>query len=346
MTGFDLGEFDFQLDDALIAKYPVEKRDESRLMIVNRRRGEIFIEPFFRNIQNHLFNGDLLVFNKTRVSKRRAFLLDDSNRQFEVLFLEKTPDGNSWLCLIKNLRKLKNNDTLSTIYKDYQFRFTGRDDSYGILRPLTRFDEADFENFGVIPIPPYFKRESEKSDEERYQTVYGEVPGSVAAPTAGLHFTNELIRNLTQHGVATTSVELKISYGTFSPVTEGQILKKKLHPEMYYISKDSADALNRQKSSGKRICAVGTTTLRVLETAFDKKRKTFAAGSDSTDLFIFPEDKINSIDALITNFHLPKSSLLLLVCAFAGKNLIFEAYKKAISEKMRFFSYGDSMLIL
>ncbi|MBE7413321.1 MAG: tRNA preQ1(34) S-adenosylmethionine ribosyltransferase-isomerase QueA [Leptospiraceae bacterium] len=342
----DLSEFDFELDESLIAKYPVKNRDESRLMVVEKKTGKISIEPFFKNIKNYLKPNDLLVFNNTKVSKRRAFLLDEKNKKYEVLFLEKLKDSKSWLCLIKNLKKLPPHLILKSISGDYKFQFVGRKEIYGILEPQDFINEFDFENFGEIPIPPYFKRNSEKSDEKRYQTVFSENLGSVAAPTAGLHFSKELLEDLKKKGVLHTSVELKIGYGTFSPIITEQILNKKLHKETYSISKESAKVFHSIDRTKQKICAVGTTTLRVLETEFLKNKGKFTNGEGETDLFIFPEDSIQSIDSLVTNFHLPKSSLLLLVSAFAGKELILEAYKKAISEKMRFFSYGDSMLIL
>jgi S-adenosylmethionine:tRNA ribosyltransferase-isomerase len=211
--------------------------------------------------------------------------------------------------------------------------------------PSEDLTEEVFDRIGTIPIPPYLRRRAESSDEVRYQTVYAKVPGSVAAPTAGLHFTESLKTSLSNMGVGLAELTLSVGYGTFAPLEESQILEKKLHEESYEISESTAKLLNQTRKKG-RIIAVGTTTLRALESSYEKSTNTYKSGTASTDIFITPDDTIASIDGLVTNFHLPASSIILLVAAFAGKDLVMKAYHKAIAEKYRFYSYGDAMLIL
>lgn len=343
----NLSEYNFHLPEELIARYPAEKRDESRLMIVDRKSGTIHIEPMFRNIQNFLSNGDILVFNQTRVSKRRVYLKNKSGREFECVFLEKKMQGDkeTWKCLIKNVRKIKPGEKLFSIREDIYFTLNRNEEGEIFLSPSVPITEEIFESIGTIPIPPYMKRKAEAADNERYQTIFAKSPGSVAAPTAGLHFTEELKSGLQKKGIQMIPVELCIGYGTFSPLTEKQMQEKKLHEEEFFIPENTLELLNASKGK-QRIIALGTTSLRTLESSFDSVSKRFVKRSGITDLFVQPGDRVESIDGLITNFHLPESSLLLLVAAFAGKELILEAYHKAIENKMRFYSYGDAMLIV
>jgi S-adenosylmethionine:tRNA ribosyltransferase-isomerase len=343
----NLSEYNFHLPEELIARYPAEKRDESRLMIVNRKTGTIHIEPMFRNIQNFLSNGDILVFNQTRVSKRRVYLKNKSGREFECVFLEKKfqDDKEVWKCLIKNVRKIKPDEKLFSSRVDVYFTMNRNKEGEIFLSPSVPITEEVFESVGTIPIPPYMKRKAEAADNERYQTIFAKSPGSVAAPTAGLHFTEELKSDIQKKGIQMVPVELCIGYGTFSPLTEKQMQEKKLHEEEFFIPENTLELLNASKGK-QRIIALGTTSLRTLESSFDPVPARFVKKNGITDLFVQPGDRVGSIDGLITNFHLPESSLLLLVAAFAGKELILEAYHKAIENKMRFYSYGDAMLIV
>ncbi len=340
---WSLEEFNFDLPEKLIAKYPTAKRDLSRLMLVNRKTQEIKIFAKFQDIIQILNSNDILVFNSTKVSKRRVYLKTSTSRVHECLFLEEiTP--NIWKCLIKNASKLKQNRDLFTHDKKWKFTLERDLEFQTLLKTNQNITENFFEIYGNIPIPPYLKRKAEKIDEERYQTIFAKEIGSVASPTAGLHFTNELLEKLKQKGITLLNVCLNVGYGTFAPITQKEIQTKKLHKESYTVPEETANFLNSKKENS-RVIAIGTTTLRALESCLDEKNH-YQSGKFETDLFIQPQDKIHSIDALITNFHLPKSSLLLLVSAFAGKELLFEAYQRAISEKMRFFSYGDAMLII
>lgn len=343
---FKYPEFNFELPEELIAKFPVVKRDESRLMIVNRKSSEIRIEKSFKEVINYIKKNDILVFNSTKVSKRRVYLENEAGRVFEVVFLEKfgITGEKEWKCLIRNQNKLKINTTLIHPKTNHKFTYYKVSD-IAILKSENALTESIFDEIGNIPIPPYLKRKATAEDEIRYQTIFAKKPGSVAAPTAGLHFTEELKSELIEKGVKLCEVELQIGYGTFGSLTEKNFTEKKLHLEQYQISYETADALNQSRGVG-RVISIGTTSLRALESTYDISEKKYKPFNGTTDLFILPEDSIHSIDGLITNFHLPASSLLFLVSAFAGKDLILEAYRIAVKEKMRFFSYGDAMLIL
>jgi S-adenosylmethionine:tRNA ribosyltransferase-isomerase len=343
----DLSDFSFHLPEELIARYPAEKRDESKLMILDRKSGLVSIEPMFRNMEKLFFSGDILVYNQTRVSKRRVYLINNSGREFECIFLEKLfrNEKETWKCLVKNVRKLKEGDKLISNQEEILFTIHRNEIGEIFLNPSVPVSEDIFEIIGTIPIPPYLKRRAEEADNDRYQTIFASTLGSVAAPTAGLHFTNELKSRLQNKGVVFTEVELCISYGTFSPVTESQLREKKLHEEEFRIPENTIRVLNESKGKN-RIFALGTTTLRSLESSYDADTSHYIKSAGTTNLFVQPGDRVESIDGLITNFHLPESSLLLLVAAFAGKELILEAYRKAIENKMRFYSYGDAMLIL
>lgn len=341
LNEFDYPELNFELPDELIAKFPLPERESSRLMLVDRKKSVIEIYSSFREIKEILNKNDVLVFNSTKVSKRRVFLKNENGKEFEVLFLEKKEI--SWLCLIKNQSKLKEKEKIYTYDSKIILSITFSENQ-AFLSSSIEIDESFFETYGSIPIPPYLKRKAEKTDEERYQTIFAENSGSVAAPTAGLHFTNQLKVDLIKKGIQFFDVELRIGYGTFGKLTEKNFIEKKLHSEYYYIKKDVSEKLNVVGEG--RVIAIGTTSLRALESSYDKKNSLYKPYQGNTELFLTPEDKIHSIQGLITNFHLPGSSLILLVSAFAGIKLISEAYKLAIKEKFRFYSYGDAMLIL
>ncbi|MCB1142788.1 MAG: tRNA preQ1(34) S-adenosylmethionine ribosyltransferase-isomerase QueA [Leptospiraceae bacterium] len=344
---WNIQDFQFDLDESLIAKYPRQSRDQSRLMVLDRKEQSIRSEKMFLRILDYLKQGDTLVFNNTRVSKRRLYLLTKQKRFHEVIFLEPSqyPKPLSWYCLIRNSAKLHEGDSLFDTSGKYDFEFHRGESGKTYLTPGIAMEEEIFEKIGTIPIPPYLKRRAEALDEERYQTVFAEVPGSVASPTAALHFSPELLERLKSIGVGIAHLTLLVGYGTFAPLEESQIREKKLHPEEFNISEETAVLLNSAREKG-RIISVGTTTLRALESSYDFKEKKFFPQRSKTDLFLGPGDTISSCDGLITNFHLPGSSLMFLVSAFAGKNFIMSAYERAIREKYRFFSYGDAMLIL
>jgi len=339
---WSLQDYDFELDDALIARFPPPHREDARLLVVTRSTSTLHSMPSFPSLLSYLQKGDLLVFNNTKVSKRRVFLNTPKGRLHECIFLEE--NNGLWYCLVRNSAKIKEGDLLREVSGHIEFRYT-RIGGKSYLMPSEPLTEAVFDRIGTIPIPPYLRRRAESSDEIRYQTVYAKVPGSVAAPTAGLHFTESLKTSLSSMGVGLAEITLSVGYGTFAPLEESQILEKKLHEESYEISESTAKVLNQTRKKG-RIIAVGTTTLRALESSFEKSTKTYKSGTASTDIFITPDDSIASIDGLVTNFHLPASSILLLVAAFTGKDLVMKAYHKAIAEKYRFYSYGDAMLIL
>ncbi|PJZ24831.1 tRNA preQ1(34) S-adenosylmethionine ribosyltransferase-isomerase QueA [Leptospira hartskeerlii] len=342
----DLSDFDFELPEEQIAKFPAAKRDKSRLLVLGRTQNFLKEESEFSKILNYLREGDVLVANATRVSKRRVFLITKTGRRHEAMFLSESEPG-TWKTLTRNSKKLKLGDIVSDeATGKFLFSVERKEEEFTIFRSETQLDENSFEIIGRTPIPPYFKRESTSEDDIRYQTVYSKNLGSVAAPTAGLHFTPELLEELKNRNIEFLKLELKVGYGTFQSLNEDHFTNKKLHEEEFDLPIETKNVLDSAKKNGKRIISVGTTTLRALESAYDPNTKTFQSGEGKTRLFLQPEDSILSCEGLITNFHLPQSSLLLLVSAFAEKEKILRAYKFAIEQNFRFFSYGDSMLIL
>lgn len=342
-----LAEYDFPLDESRIAKFPAKNRDESKLLGVDRATNQIREYSTFKEIKSLLKPGDLLVFNQTKVSKRRVYLKTKSGRVHESVFIEsRDPLACEWVCILKNRKKLKLGDLLfPETANDISFTFLGGEGDLSILRSIRGIGEEDFERWGNVPIPPYLKRKATNEDNDRYQTIFAKDPGSVAAPTAGLHFTHELQNQLIQSGIEFVPVNLRIGYGTFQPFTEEQFQAKKLHEESFSVPQTSADAMNQARAEGRRIIAVGTTTLRVLESIFEKDSQKFMSGDGITDIFMSPGYSIQSIQGLITNFHLPRSSLLLLVSTFAERELVLRSYHYALEQNFRFYSYGDAMFI-
>lgn len=339
-----LKEYYFELDESLIAKYPVSPRDHSNLMIV--KKDQIIHEKFF-NIIDYLPQNSILVFNKTKVSNRRVYLYKNNKKKFEVLFLEN--EKNIWKTLIRNGKKIKLKEVLSL--DNYSFVLEKKEEGFYYLScwfnsepVLTEKEEGEkfFQKYGNIPIPPYLKRNSEKIDEVTYQTVFAEKTGSVASPTASLHFTEDLFLEV-QKKFKVLFLNLEIGYGTFAPLQKKNFINQELHQEFYEIPKQTAEILNLNFQKNP-IIAVGTTTLRALEDNYRKFKK-FESGYFSTKIFLKPPDVIQTADYLITNFHLPSSSLFLLVCAFSGTELIKKSYQKAIEKRYRFYSYGDAMLL-
>ncbi|MCR4406260.1 MAG: tRNA preQ1(34) S-adenosylmethionine ribosyltransferase-isomerase QueA [Anaerolineae bacterium] len=336
-------DFDYTLPPELIAQTPIEPRDASRLLVLDRASGQL-THSFFRDIGTYLRPGDLLVANESRVIPARLQARKiPTGGKIELLLVAKR-DERTWETLVKG-RKLVPGHELAIGHDEDQV--TGRvleiTKAGGRLINFEQPIEPLLDKLGVIPLPPYIH--TPLADAERYQTVYARQEGSVAAPTAGLHFTPQLLRSLQQAGVQLAFVTLDIGMDTFRPVKEEQIEEHVIHTERCEISPETAHLINQAKQENRRVIAVGTTVVRVLETAASASGivQTFAG---STNLFIYPGFQFRVVDALITNFHLPRSTLLMLVCAFAGRELIFKAYEEAIRERYRFYSFGDAMLIL
>ena len=336
-----LSDFDFDLPDNLIAQSAMEPRDHSKLMVLEKNKQVIEHKKFY-NISDYLKKGDVLVVNRTRVIPARLFGKKDTGSILEC-FLLKRIDLNTWEVLLKPAKKLKIGQKLVFLEGKLEAVLKEvKDDGNRILEFIYEgnFEEI-LDELGEMPLPPYITEKLK--DKNRYQTVYAKEGESVAAPTAGLHFTNELLEKLKDSGVELTEIYLDVGLGTFRPVQTENILEHKMHYEKYHIPEESAEIINRAKREGRRIIAVGTTTVRTLESSNNGAE--VISGDGETDIFIYGDYKFKIVDALITNFHLPKSTLLMLISAFAGKNFIFTAYETAIQEKYRFYSFGDAMFI-
>ncbi len=367
----NISEFDFELPEGLIAQEPSKDRDRSRLMVVDRKSGLIEHRLFFE-ITDYLKAGDLLVINDTKVIPARLMGRKGTGGRAEVFLLEKDDkEGNSWECLVGGKRIRPgvmiefddnlNGEVLEEV-GDGRFKIRFHSD-----RP---FEEV-LEEVGQVPLPPYIKRvqssefgvqsktpqlptPDSKLDKDRYQTVFAEKEGAVAAPTAGLHFTEALLKKIKEKGIDIATVTLHVGPGTFLPVRVENIEEHKMLPERYEISTASAEKINRAKAEGRRVIAVGSTSMRTLEAAATPLASPLAkggqwgvgAGRGRTSIFIYPGYSFKVVDALVTNFHLPKSTLIMLVSAFAGRDFIFKAYREAIDKGYRFYSYGDAMMIL
>ncbi len=356
-----VSEYDYELPEELIAQMPADKRENSRMLVLNPEEQTIEHKHFY-DIVDLLDENTLLVMNNTKVLPARLYGTKDTGARIEVFLLEskagvnegenaEVKDGKNWSCLIKPSKRVKP-DTIIKISNELSVRVIKRLEEDGEWLVEMIYDGDLFEilhKVGNIPLPPYIERklqteEIKKIDTERYQTVYAKDEGSVAAPTAGLHFTKEILKKLEEKGVETAYVTLNVGLGTFRPVKCERIEDHKMHSETFEISEETAAVINRAKSAGKKLIAVGTTTVRTLETAY-KQFGCIKACKSASELFIYPPYEFKVIDGLITNFHLPKSTLLMLVSALAGKEFIFKAYKEAVKERYRFFSYGDCMFI-
>lgn len=339
-----LSEFDFNLSEELIAQRPLDKRDTSRLMVLNREKQTIEHKHFY-DIIDYLQPGDILVRNNTKVIPARLFgIKEETNGHVEVLLLKDLGD-DTWECLVGNARIVKI-DTVITfgegLLKAKCIKI--KDEGIRVFKMIyTGIFFEILDQLGTMPLPPYIKEKL--NDQNRYQTVYAKIEGSAAAPTAGLHFTDEIIEKIKAKGIEILDVTLHVGLGTFRPVKVDDILDHHMHSEFYMIEPDVAKKLNQAKANGQRIIAVGTTSTRTLEANIKKYGK-FTATHENTDIFIYPGYQYEAIDCLITNFHLPKSTLLMLISAFASKEFIFKAYQEAIDKKYRFFSFGDSMFII
>ncbi len=336
-------ELDYELPPDRIAQHPAEPRDASRLLVLDRASGGVQLDVF-RNIGAYLRRGDCLVMNDTRVIRARLRGRKSSGGQVEIFLLRERSPG-VWTALIRPSARVKP----GTIVQIAGTLDAVVGDIVQDGQRLVHFDASDvlerLEMIGEIPLPPYILRSHpDSSDLTRYQTVYARSPGAVAAPTAGLHFTPETLAALDRAGIRHATITLHVGYGTFKPIMADTLEEHSVDSEDYVLSEETAAVLNRVRAEGGRIVAVGTTSARVLETCF--RGGSFCAESGETGLYIHPPYTFRAVDALQTNFHLPRSSLLALVCAFAGKDRTFEAYRLAICEKFRFYSYGDAMLIL
>jgi len=341
-----LKDFDYPLPKKLIAYYPSEKRDHCRLLVLDRKSGRIEHKLFYQVI-DYLEEGDGLVINQTKVFPARVFGINQQNRKkVELLFLKRLED-KLWEVLIKPSRKVQKNSQVSFEPDSFDCKIMERTESGSWLVHINC--NGDFfeilEKIGKVPLPPYIKREPVPDDKNTYQTIYAKETGAVAAPTAGLHFTKELITRIEEKGVRKIPITLHVGWDSFRPVRVDDPKDHSLESEYYKIELSSAEKINQIKKSGKKIVAVGTTTVRALETAVDEKNR-IKSESSWTKKFIYPPYEFKIVDALITNFHLPHSTLLLLVSAFASKELILEAYQEAIQKKYRFYSYGDAMMII
>lgn len=338
-----LSDFDYELPPELIAQHPASRRDASRLLTLDRSNGVIG-EATVASIAARFLPGDLLVLNDTRVIPARLHGHKESGGAVEIFLVRRVPgDAECWSCLIKASKSPKNGcrvlfpgGVTATVLErdggDWRVLFEGSDDFMTWL-----------EATGSMPLPPYIKRNPEGEDLERYQTVFAREKGAVAAPTAGLHFTPAILDEIRGRGVEIVSVTLHVGLGTFMPIRVEDLSEHTMHRELYRIPPETAAAIRRTKERGGRVVALGTTSLRALEHAAASGE--VAAGEREADIFILPGYRFRVVDALITNFHLPKSTLFMLVCAFAGKEAMLKAYREAVSRRFRFFSYGDAMFI-
>ncbi|EEU12766.1 tRNA preQ1(34) S-adenosylmethionine ribosyltransferase-isomerase QueA [Anaerococcus vaginalis] len=335
-------DFDYNLPEELIAQHPADKRDFSRLMVVDRKTGQREDKHFY-DIIDYLNEGDLLVMNDTRVIPARLFgHREEKEEEIEVFLLENIED-DKWEVLVRPGKKMKIGT--KCIFSD-ELSLEVIDIKEDGNRVIEFFYDGIFQEIldrlGNMPLPPYIKEKLK--DKERYQTVYSKNPGSVAAPTAGLHFTKELLKKIEEKGVKLAYITLNVGLGTFRPVKVDDVKNHKMHSEFYQISKETADLINETKKNNKRIISTGTTTTRTLESVY-KKNGQIKEDSGWTDIFIYPGFEFNVIDCQITNFHLPKSTLIMLVSALASKEIILDAYKDAVDKKYRFFSFGDAMFL-
>jgi len=349
---FLLEDYNYNLPEELIAQNPLAQRDRSRLLWVDRKTKMLAHHRFY-DICDLLSPSDVLVINNTAVIPARLVGQKETGGKAEVLILNYPDGGKDRIdtgeficrCMIKTSKRPKDG---ATLFFDEGLKAKIVNFNDGIYRVkflyTGRFEKL-LDRIGRIPLPPYIKRTDSKDDRTFYQTVYASQKGAVAAPTAGLHFSESLLEKLRNKGVKVVAITLHVSYGTFLPVRVSDIRDHRIHSEWYFVGKQTADVINREKAKGNRIVAVGTTCVRTLEYS-SNRNGVVAYGSGNCDLFIYPGYGFNVVDAMITNFHLPKSTLLMLVSAFAGRETVLKAYEAAIRERYRFFSYGDAMLIV
>lgn len=339
----DISLFDFDLPEELIAQSPAKKRDESRLMVINKDT-KTYEHKHFYDIVDYLHAGDVLVRNNTKVIPARLLGEKEKTHAHVELLLLKQLENDNWECLVGNAKTVKVGTIVS--FGNGELKAECLEIKEEGIRIMHMIYEGVFyevlDKLGKMPLPPYIRKQCD--DNSRYQTVYAKVEGSAAAPTAGFHFTEELFEKLNQKGVIVVDVTLHIGLGTFRPVKVNDVLEHHMHSEYYVMSQETADILNKAKKEHRRIISIGTTSTRVLESVM-QEYGTFKACSGNTSIFIYPGYKYLAIDGLITNFHLPKSTLIMLVSALVGREFILECYKEAVKEKYRFFSFGDAMFI-
>ena len=342
-----ISDFDYELPAEIIAQHPLPERDVSRMLIVDRE-SKTWIDSTFKEFPTHLREGDVLVLNNTRVFPARLRGRRSSGGAVELLLLREV-QPRTWEALARPARRVRNGDEI--VFGDGKSKARVRDSLPDGVR-VVEFESSEglaeiLEEIGEIPLPPYIKRDGEHltegEDKLRYQTIYAREQGAIAAPTAGLHFTPSIIEMIKQRGVTVTEITLHVGYGTFEPVRVSDIADHQVRPESYSISDAVAATINEARSRGQRIIAVGTTTTRALESASGTNG--LVAGTTLANLTIVPGYRFRVVDALLTNFHLPQSSLLLLVCAFAGREFALDVYRHAVKERYRFYSYGDCMFI-
>lgn len=338
----NVSEFNYELPEELIAQHPMEKRDESRLMVLDRRAKTIE-HKVFKDILDELKPGDCLVRNNTKVIPARLYGKKETGANVEFLLLNRI-EGDIWETIVRPGNKL--HIGTKVVFGEGLLQAEILDTMPGGTRKVKFHYEGIFneilDQIGLMPLPPYIHETLSKK--ERYQTVYAKYEGSAAAPTAGLHFTEDLLEKIKKKGVEIANVTLHVGIGTFRPVKEKTVEEHEMHTEHFYIKKEDADKINYAKQNGGRIIAVGTTSCRVLESVADENGMVKETEGD-TNIFIYPGYKFKCLDALITNFHLPQSTLLMLVSALAGRDYIMSAYEEAVKEKYRFFSFGDAMFI-
>lgn len=335
-------DFNYDLPERLIAQSPLKNRDQSKLMVINRQNGEIK-HTHFDHIIDELNKNDVLVMNDTKVIPARLYGVKEETKAAIEILLLKEETNDVWQCLVKPAKRVKVGTVVSFSNKLKAECIDVRDEGIRVFKLIYNgilYEILD--QLGEMPLPPYIHEKLD--DKDRYQTVYAKCEGSAAAPTAGLHFTRDLLKKISDKGIKIVYITLHVGLGTFRPVNVEDVTKHKMHSEFYSMSQESAAILNNAKKNGQRIISVGTTTTRTLETIMTLYDE-FRECSGFTDIFIYPGYKFKAIDALITNFHLPKSTLLMLVSALATKSLIMKSYQEAIDNDYRFFSFGDSMFI-
>ena len=340
---YDVDYYDYDLPELLIAQKPVKDRSSSRLLVLDKETGD-YNDQVFKDIVNYLNSGDVLVLNDTKVIPARLIGFKDKTGAVIELLLLKNIESDTWECLARPGKRLKEETIIVFGNGELEARIVSKREE-GIVIVELKYEGILYEildKLGEMPLPPYIHEKLEEKD--RYQTVYARVLGSAAAPTAGLHFTEEILEKLKTKGVIITYVTLHVGLGTFRPVSVPNLLEHDMHREIFMMSKETADILNLAKKEGRRIIAVGTTSTRTIESVIDKYGE-FKECTESTNIFIYPGYIFKGIDALITNFHLPKSTLVMLVSALAGRDNIMKAYKHAIEKEYRFFSFGDAMFI-
>ena len=348
-----LSDFDYELPRELVAQHPPKLRDESRLIVLDRSGGDIR-ETLFSNFPRFLQEGDILAVNETRVIPARILGRRKSGGLVEI-FLVRRVSERRWIAMVRPASRLREGETVLVGERDLEITIGANagEGERSVILPASIEENRFLEECGHVPLPPYIKREDDERDRERYQTVYARRDGSVAAPTAGLHFTEEVLFDVKRRGVTIVPVTLHVGPGTFRPLANETVEENRLEPEFALVGKENWDEIRDARRTGRRLIAVGTTTTRVLETlaagalANQEERviegRTYLAGT--TDLFIYPGYRFRIVDALLTNLHLPKSSLLLLVAAFADRETVLKTYRWAIGRKFRFYSYGDVMFI-